>query len=88
MSDYKLTASGKMFFAFLVSFMSGAKPNMKLKGTPEQIEAMKNAIKASMDFQKEVKNPNATIDSIIEKMKNKNLAASEFKAKTNFPWPI
>lgn len=88
MSDHKLSASGKIFFASLVSYLMGGKSSVKIKGTQEQIKALADVVKATREFNEEVKNPNATIESIIEKMREKNLKAAEFKAKTNFSWPL
>jgi hypothetical protein len=88
MSDYKLTATGKLFFASLVAVLQGGKSSIKLKGTPEQIKALTDVIQASKAFQEEVQKPDATIESVIEKMRLKNMAAADFKSKTNFPWPL
>ena len=88
MSDYKLSATGKLFFASLVAYLSGAKSAVKLKATPEQIKVLGDVVRASKEFQEEVKNPNATIESVIEKMREKNLKAAEFVKTTGFPWPL
>lgn len=88
MSNYKLSATGKLFFASLVAYLAGAKSVVKLKATPEQIKAISDAIVASREFQDEVKRDGATIESVIEKMRIKNLTAADFKRITGFPWPL
>lgn len=88
MSDYKLSATGKLFFASLVAAMQGGKSSIKIKGTPEYIKALTDVIKASKAFQEEVEKPDATIESVIEKMRLKNMAAADFKVQTGFPWPL
>lgn len=90
MSNYKLSAVGKLFFASLVTgIMAGVgRSIMKLKGTPEQIKAITDAIIASKQFQDEVKKPGATVESVIQKMHLKNLTAAEFKKLTGKPWPL
>lgn len=88
MSEYKLSATGKLFFASLVSYLNGSQSIVKLKATPEQIKAISNAVMASKAFQDEVKREGATIESVIEKMRLKNLTAAEFKKITGKPWPL
>jgi hypothetical protein len=89
MSNYKLSATGKLFFASLVAYLAGSKSIVKLKGTPEQIKAISDAVIASKEFQDEIKRDGATIESVIEKMRLKNLTAAEFKRITGGkPWPL
>lgn len=88
MSNYKLSATGKLFFASLVAYLAGAKSIVKLKATPEQVKAITDAVVASKEFQDEIKREGATIESVIEKMRLKNLTAADFKAKTGRPWPL
>lgn len=88
MSNYKLSATGKLFFASLVAYLAGAKSVVKLKATPEQIKAISDAVMASKQFQDEVKKDGATIESVIEKMRLKNLTAAEFKKITGKVWPL
>lgn len=85
---YKLTTSGKLFFASLVSYLNGGKSPVKLKASPEQIKAIAHVVQASKEFQEEIKNPEATIDSITEKMRQKNLAIAEFVEITGKFWPL
>lgn len=88
MSNYKLSATGKLFFASLVAYLAGAKSIVKLKATPEQIAAITAAVMASKAFEEEVKKDGATIESVIEKMRLKNLSAAEFKKITGKVWPL
>lgn len=88
MSEYKLSATGKLFFASLVAYLAGGKSVVKLKATPEQIKAISNAVQAAKAFEEEVVRDGATIESVIEKMRAKNLAAAEFTRITSHPWPL
>lgn len=88
MSNYKLSATGKLFFASMVAFLAGSKSMIKLKATPEQIKAISNVVTASKAFQDEIAKEGATIDSVISKMRIKNLMAAEFKAQTGRSWPL
>lgn len=86
---YKLSAAGKLFFASLISWLTtGSKSPVKLKATPEQVEALKKVVVASKEFQEEVNNPMASIESVIDKMRKKNLAVAEFNQVTKRSYPL
>lgn len=88
MSDFKLSAAGKLFFASLVAFLNGSKSAVKLKGTPEQIQAILDVIKASKEFEEITKKPGVSVEEVIEKMRAKNLAVVNFQVKTQRNWPL
>lgn len=88
MSNYKLSATGKLFFASLVGYLAGSKSIVKLKATPEQIKAISDVVMASRAFQDEIKRDGATIDSVIEKMRLKNMTAADFEKITGKKWPL
>ena len=86
--EYKLSATGKLFFASLISYLAGSKSVIKLKATPEQIKAISNVVTASKEFQEEVLKPTATVDSVISKMRKKNEMIKNFVEKTGRNWPL
>lgn len=85
----ELTPIGKLFFGGLIAWIANdAKLHFKVKGTPEQIQALTKAVFASKRFQEEMKKPGATIESVIEKLNTKNLTAKEFEEVTKHSWPL
>jgi len=60
----------------------------KIRGTPEQINAVIEALMASKSFQQELKKPGATVESVIEKLNLKNMTKERFKQLTGRPWPL
>ena len=60
----------------------------KLKGTPEQLQAVMEVIKASQEFQEEINRDGATVESVMEKLNIQNLAKKAFEEKTGKPWPL
>lgn len=88
-ASFELTPVGKLFYASLLGWvMNGTKFNWKIKGEPKAVEAMTKAIVASKAFQEEIKSQTATVDSVIEKLNNKTLAAAEFEKVTGQKWPL
>lgn len=60
----------------------------KLEGKPEQIAAMTDVIKASKEYQEELKRDGATVESVMQKLNAQNEAKVEFKTKTGYDWPL
>lgn len=89
--EANLSTTGKIFFAAVAAYLAGKLASgafLKLRGKPEELRAIADAIVASKAFQDELKKPNASIDSVIEKMNLKNITTARFKALTGRPWPI
>ena len=60
----------------------------KLQGTPEQMEAVQEVIRASKEYQEELKREGATVESVMEKLNAQNLAKKAFEEKTGKQWPL
>ena len=60
----------------------------KLQGTPEQMEATQNVIRASAEYQEELKRDGATVESVMDKLNAQNEAKKAFEEKTGKPWPL
>lgn len=60
----------------------------KLQGTPEQLQAVMEVIKATKDFQDEVNREGATVETVMQKLNIQNLAKKAFEEKTGKPWPL
>lgn len=60
----------------------------KLQGTPEQMEAVQEVIKASKEYQEELKREGATVESVMQKLNAQNLAKKAFEEKTGKAWPL
>lgn len=85
----ELTPIGKLFFGGLLAWITkDAQFHFKIKGTPEQVQAMANAVFASKRFQETIAKPDATIEEVIEKLNQKNLSAKEFANATQHDWPL
>jgi hypothetical protein len=86
-----LSTTGKIFFAAVAAYLAGKVASgafLKLRGRPEELRAVADAIVASKAFQDELRRPGATIDSVIEKMNLKNMTAQRFKKIVGRDWPL
>ncbi len=87
--SFNLTPVGKLFFGSLVAWIvKGGTLNWKVRGEGAKMQALAKAVIASKRFQEELKNPEATIDSVIEKMNLKNMSSQEFEELTGTRIPI
>lgn len=86
--ELKLNLAGKIFFATLAAWLVGKAVNTKLRGSQPEIQAVMNALTASRRFQDELRHPGATVQSVIEKLKIKQMTASEFERILGVKWPL
>lgn len=74
-------------FTSIASWLSdGNLGDLQLEGTDSQINALKDAMHASKDFQDELYNPRATLHSLTEKLQTKSKAAVAFEEELGMPW--
>lgn len=86
--EYFLSFTGKLMVASLAAWLVGKIVNTKLRGSKEEIQAVANALAASKKFQEELRKPGATVDSVMDKLRIKQLTASEFQRVLGVPWPL
>ena len=86
--DPSTTVVGKMFLAGIASAVLGLQPHIKVRGTPEQIEAIKCAVEAAHDFNAILEKPGVTVQEIMDKLEAKNMAAQSFEEQLGLPWPL
>jgi HD superfamily phosphodiesterase len=76
-------------FPAAVSIIKGETTNFKLKGSSkEMLSAINNAVGASRDFYNEVRNPDATMETVTEKLQKKHHFAQKFEKIIGMPWPL
>lgn len=93
LNEVALTWAGKLFFASLATYIasdvaSSMKLPIKLRGKPEQIQAVTDAITASKEYQREIKKPGASVESVIQKLNLRNMSKERFEQLTGKKWPV
>lgn len=88
LTELKLNLLGKIFFASVGAWVVGKPTNLKLRGTPEEVKAVTDAMKASRLFQEELNRQGATVESVMVKLGLKHAAAREFERILGVPWPL
>jgi hypothetical protein len=83
-----LNLTGKILLASLGAWLVGKVVNTKLRGNQDEITAVSNALMASRRFQEELRKPGASVQSVIEKLRIKQMSASEFERVLGVPWPL
>lgn len=85
---FKMTTFGKLFFTGLAAWILHKSSKLKIKGSPQEIEAIANAIQSSRAFQDEIRKPGATVDSVMQKLKLKHARGAEFERILGVPFPL
>jgi hypothetical protein len=88
LNELRLNLLGKILFAAIGAWLVGRNVNMKIRGTPEEVQAVANAMIASKRFQDELSRNGATVESVMQKLGLKHAAAREFERILNVPWPL
>ena len=85
---YSLSLGGKLLLASLGAWMVGKAVNTKVRGTEDEIDAIVNALHSSRRFQDELRKPGATVRSVMEKLRVKQMSAEEFERVLGVEWPL
>lgn len=93
LNELKLSWAGKLFFASAAAFiandlMKTMKLPMKIKGSPEQVKSLVDAITSSKDFQREINKPGAKVEDVVKKLNLKNMNKDRFKQLTGKDFPF
>lgn len=83
-----ISLTGKLFLASVGAWIVGKNVNTKIRGNRDEVEAICNALAASKKFQDELRKPGATIESVVEKLRIKQMTASEFERVLGVRWPL
>lgn len=87
-NELKLNLLGKIFFTAAAAWLVGRVINMKIRGTPDEVQAVASALMASRRFQDELNRPGATVESVMQKLNMKHVSAREFERILGVPWPL
>jgi hypothetical protein len=87
-NELKLNLLGKIFFTAAAAWLVGRAINMKIRGTPAEVQTVANAMMASRRFQEELNRPGATVESVMTKLNLKHASAREFERILGVPWPL
>lgn len=87
-----LTWAGKLFFAGIASYLGdkSEKPQipLKIRATEDQVKAIEEVIQACKEFQNEIDKQDSTIETVMEKLLNKNRAKENFERICGQKWPL
>jgi hypothetical protein len=83
-----LSLTGKMLLASLGAWLVGKVVTTKVRGSQDEITAVSNALMSSRKFQEELNRPGATVESVMAKLRVKQMSASEFERVLGVRWPL
>lgn len=83
-----MSTVGKLFLAGVAAWVVGRPSGLKLRGTPEQLLAVVEALKAVRSLKDELMRPEATVQSIADIIALKDLAAQRFEQVVGIKFPL
>lgn len=87
-NELKLNLLGKIFFTAAAAWLVGRAINLKVRGSPHEVQTVANAMMASRRFQEELNRPGASVESVMQKLDLKHASAREFERILGVPWPL
>lgn len=86
--EFYLNFTGKMLLASLGAWLAGKYVSTKIKGSKDEIQAIAEALISSKKFQEELNRPGATVESVVQKLRVKEMSASTFERVFGMKWPL
>lgn len=88
LNELHLNLLGKLFITAVGTWLVGKTTNLKLRGTKKEIAALTTTLQSSKKFQDELKRSGASVQSVMDKLKVKNMNVSEFERTFGIKWPL
>lgn len=84
----EMSLASKIFIASAIAWVTGRATNLKIKGTPSEVEVISGALNASRDLFMTIGNPDLTVEEVVVRLNAKSIAAKNFEMTFGVPWPL
>jgi hypothetical protein len=88
LNELHLNLLGKIFLTAVGAWVVGKSTNMKIRGTPREVRAVANAMQSSKRFQQELRRPGASVQSVMDLLRIKQMSARDFERELGVRWPL
>lgn len=78
----------RVLLASVGAWLVGRPTDVRLRGTSEQLMAVSEALLASKALHEELMRPDASLESVMRRVKRKNEAARGFQIVFGVRWPL
>jgi hypothetical protein len=78
----------KLLLTSLSAWLVNKDVDVKIRGSQNEIRVISNALAASNRLREDLNRPDVTVNSIVENLRSKDLAAAEFEKVFGMPWPL
>lgn len=78
----------KLLLTSLGAWFLGKEVDVKLHGSQNEIKIISNALLASKGLHEELNSSEVTVESAMEKLRSKKIAAEEFEKTFGVSWPL
>lgn len=86
--EREITTMSKILLFVVGSLLVGKTIKLKIRGSEKQVSSLAAALLSSKKFQDELKRPGATMESVVQCLKDKNMDAQRFENTFGIKWPV
>lgn len=86
--EREMTTMSKVLLFAIGAWLVGKFIKLKMRGNQQQISTLAAALLSSKKFQEELRKPGASMDSVIQRLKVKNMDADRFEKTFGIKWPV
>lgn len=83
-----MSTMSKILLFVVGAWLVGKFIKLKMRGNQQQVSALAAALLSSKKFQDELKKPGASMESIVQHLKVKNMDADRFEKTFGVKWPV
>lgn len=85
--EVHLNLHGKILFSAISAWLLGKEPQLKIKGTKEQMSVFSKTLRALKEFHDEMQDKDSDVSKIMKKLGAKNSAIKSFERVFGIKWP-
>lgn len=80
--------ANKLLIASMCAWLSGKSVRTKIRGSLSEVKSIADVLAATKNFHDEINRSNATLESVMRKLKEKQEKTAEFERVVGVPWPL
>jgi len=88
LDELSLNVLGKVFLTAVAAWVAGKATNLKVRGTPREVKAVANALQSTKLFQEELHKSEASVQSVMDRLHEKQVCARDFERVIGIEWPL
>lgn len=84
----KIDDRSKKFFAAAAHFILGRRSGVKVKGSPQKLQAVQGALSASRTLYEALQDPSASLEEVMQLVEKKRESSAKFRSVVGVDWVL